>query len=365
MVNYQDLLQQSKNQHATLKAIVSFVEQNQMEEQLNQLELKLQTTDSWRDAAGIQLARQHQRLQTLCQQTKTVTTQVQDLCDLLKLFSEQPAQLEELALEMNLVDQQLNQLQIALLLGQENDSKPCFISITPGAGGTESQDWAAMLLRMYLRYCEQQGLQAITLEMQPGDGAGIKNALLNIKGTNAYGLLQAEHGIHRLVRISPFDANKRRHTSFAAVSVWPELEDVAVTIKPDELRIDTYRSSGAGGQHVNTTDSAVRITHLPTNLVVTCQDERSQGQNKQRALKVLQARLAELYERDRHEKQEAGQNKKSIEWGSQIRSYVLHPYKLVKDHRTDLESFQPDAILDGGLSEFIQAYLVARPKLLS
>ncbi len=211
---------------------------------------------------------------------------------------------------------------------------------------------------MFLRFCEREGFRAAVIDHQDGEAAGIKSATLYIKGENAYGLLKSENGVHRLVRISPFDANKRRHTSFAAVTVTPELPDIDIEINPSDLRIDTYRSGGAGGQHVNKTESAVRITHIPTGIVTQCQSERSQAQNKETAMKMLHAKLAQKM-KDEQDAKLAGVEKKKIEWGSQIRSYVLHPYKMVKDHRTDHESPQPDLVLDGNLIPFIESYLVS------
>jgi Protein chain release factor B len=211
---------------------------------------------------------------------------------------------------------------------------------------------------MYLRFCERENLKSQIIDYQPGEEAGIKSVTLYIKGDNPFGLLKSEHGVHRLVRISPFDASKRRHTSFAAITVIPELPEIAVEINPNDLRIDTYRAGGAGGQHVNKTDSAVRITHIPTNIVTQCQNERSQLQNKETAMKMLRAKLAQKAHEEHEAKVSKGVEKKKIEWGSQIRSYVLHPYKMVKDHRTDTESPQPDLVLDGELMEFIENYLV-------
>jgi peptide chain release factor 2 len=240
------------------------------------------------------------------------------------------------------------------------DRNNAILNIHPGAGGTESQDWAQMLLRMYARWIERKGFTGETLDYLPGEEAGIKNVTLLVKGEYAYGLLSAEAGVHRLVRISPFDAGARRHTSFCSIFVYPELDDdIAVDIKEEDLRIDTYRSSGAGGQHVNVTDSAVRITHLPTGIVVQCQNERSQHKNRSMAMKVLKARLYELERQKQMERMENIQGeKKDIAWGSQIRSYVLHPYRMIKDHRTGFEVGNVDPVLDGELDEFIQAYLL-------
>lgn len=259
------------------------------------------------------------------------------------------------ALEANLARSELE-----VMLCGEYDRLDAILSIHPGAGGMEAQDWAEMLLRLYLRWAERRQYQAELVEAVPGDGAGLKNATITVNGEYAYGYLKAEAGIHRLVRISPFDANSRRHTSFASVFVFPAIDDtVEVTINPNDLRVDTFRASGAGGQHVNKTDSAVRITHLPTGIVVTCQNERSQHKNRSLAMKILRARLFELEERRKREQLEQfNKEKKEIAWGSQIRSYVLHPYRMVKDHRTGLEVGNADAVLDGAIDAFIEAYLL-------
>ena len=248
------------------------------------------------------------------------------------------------------------------MLGGEHDRKNAIVTIHPGAGGTESQDWAEMLLRMYLRWTERRGFKREIIEVQPGDEAGIKSATLTITGEYAYGLLSAEAGIHRLVRISPFDQASRRHTSFASLFVWPELpDDVDVEIEEKDLRIDTYRSSGAGGQHVNVTDSAVRITHLPTGIVVSSQNERSQHRNRDSARKVLKARLYDLRMKEQQAKlDQLGGEKKDIAFGSQIRSYVLHPYQLVKDHRTKEEVGDVNRVLDGDIDVFIKTYLMRK-----
>ena len=248
------------------------------------------------------------------------------------------------------------------MLSGENDSFNAIFSVNAGAGGTEAQDWADMLLRMYLRYCEKKGFKTDMTDYQPGDEAGIKSATFTVEGDYAFGWLRAEMGIHRLVRISPYDSNANRHTSFASVFVFPELPDeLDIEILDKDLKIDTFRASGAGGQHINKTDSAIRITHLPTGIVVACQSQRSQHKNKATALKQLKARLFEMEEsRKAEEAVELAGEKKEIGWGSQIRSYVLHPYRMVKDHRTSHEVGNADAVLDGDLDGFIEAYLLSK-----
>src|SRR6185437_8715371 len=248
------------------------------------------------------------------------------------------------------------------MLGGEHDRKNAIVTIHPGAGGTESQDWAEMLLRMYLRWTERRGFKREVIDVQPGDEAGIKSATFTVIGDYAYGLLLAEAGVHRLVRISPFDQAARRHTSFASVYVWPELpEDVDIDVEEKDLRIDTYRSSGAGGQHVNVTDSAVRITHLPTGIVVSCQNERSQHKNRAQAMKVLKARLFDVKMKEQAAKlEQIGGEKRDIAFGSQIRSYVLHPYQMIKDHRTKEQVGDVNRVLDGDIDQFIKTYLMKK-----
>ena len=257
------------------------------------------------------------------------------------------------------VEADLDAMELSQLLGGEHDAGNAIVEIHPGAGGLEAQDWAEMLLRMYLRWCERRGFRAEVVELQPGEGAGLKSATVTVEGPYAFGYLKAESGIHRLVRISPFDANARRQTSFASVLVLPDIEEeIQIDIRDEDLRIDTYRSSGAGGQHVNKTDSAVRLTHLPTGIVVACQNERSQHKNKSMAMKVLRARLFELEKQKQDEKMaELTKGKKDIGFGHQIRSYVLAPYRMVKDHRTNFEVGNADAVLDGAIDPFIDAYL--------
>ncbi len=260
------------------------------------------------------------------------------------------------------LQQDLRQLELQLKLSGDDDDKNALVAIHPGAGGTESQDWAEMLLRMYLRWAEQQGFKAELLDRLEGEEAGIKSATFAVRGEYAYGYLHGESGVHRLVRISPYDAASRRHTSFASVYVYPEVEDdVVIEIDDKDLRVDTYRASGAGGQHVNKTESAVRITHLPSNIVVSCQNERSQHKNRATAMKILRARLYDLEMTKRREEAAAREGKKlEIAWGSQIRSYVLHPYRMVKDHRTGKEIGDADRVLDGGIDPFIESWLTGQ-----
>ncbi len=287
-----------------------------------------------------------------------------ELMDLAELSKMAAADKDESALEL-IAEQtrklagEIESFEFASILSDEDDPKNAILEIHPGAGGTESQDWAQMLMRMYTRYAEKRGFQCEILDYLAGEEAGIKSVTLEIKGEYAYGYLKSESGVHRLVRISPFDFNKRRHTSFASVYVIPEVEDnISVVIKDEDLRIDTYRASGAGGQHVNKVSSAVRITHIPTGIVVQCQTERSQHKNKESAMKILRSRLYQHYLKIEKEKQALKEpDKKKIEWGSQIRSYVFHPYNLVKDHRTDIETSNVQAVMDGDLDTFIYGFL--------
>lgn len=273
---------------------------------------------------------------------------------------------ENVTLELNEAlasfEKNLDQVELQTLFFDKDDERNAILTIHPGAGGTESQDWAQMLLRMYLRYAEIKDYKTEILDFLPGEEAGLKSVTIRVEGDYAYGHLSQESGVHRLVRISPFDANKRRHTSFAAVFVYPEIEEeIEIEIDPDDLRIDTFRSSGRGGQHVNVTDSAVRITHRPTGIVVQCQNERSQHKNKATAMNVLKARLYELEKKKKLEKLEKLEDSKSeIAWGNQIRSYVLHPYKMIKDLRTNIEVGNVERILDGDIDEFIKASLLLR-----
>jgi peptide chain release factor 2 len=269
---------------------------------------------------------------------------------------------DEVENNLNEIVRKVEDIEFRHMLQGEHDINNAFVSINAGAGGTEAQDWVEMLLRMYLRWAEKKNFKTEIIEILPGDEAGIKNVTFSVVGDYSYGYLKAEAGIHRLVRISPFDAGKRRHTSFASVFLYPDIDDeIVVAIDESELRIDTFRSSGAGGQHVNKTDSAVRITHLPTGIVAQCQNERSQHKNKDMAMKVLKARLYELEQEEQSKKiEELHSSKKQIAWGSQIRSYVMQPYRMVKDHRTNKEVGNVEAVLDGDIDKFIEAYLISQ-----
>jgi len=318
--------------------------------------------DFWNDPESAQpVIVEVKRLQGVLESVDTVKRELEDTQVLVELAAEDNdlSMKDEVEQAVRKLRKEMDDLAVKSLFNDERDSKNAILSIHPGAGGTESCDWAGMLLRMYLRWIERHEYNYKTLDLLPGDEAGIKSVTLTVEGPYPYGYLKAEEGVHRLVRISPFDANRRRHTSFAAVEVLPEAEDnLDVAIDEKDLRIDYFRASGHGGQHVNKTSSAVRITHIPTNIVVQCQSERSQHQNRVTAMKVLQARLLDRLIRQREEelaKERAGQS--DVAWGSQIRSYVLQPYQMVKDHRTDVETGNVKAVLDGEIDEFIEAYL--------
>ena len=354
---FDDLQQQLKLIDPDIETITTYWKTSPIDQKLDALTRQSEKEDFWNSPDQTATLKELQRLRTLKEQYSQVITTYNELKDLIELFKDDESELEKIYIEIKRLQKKVTAFKISLLLNDPEDSSPAFLSINSGAGGTESQDWAALLLRMYLRFCEREKLPVEVIDDQAGEEAGIKSATLLIKGKNPYGFLKSEQGIHRLVRISPFDSSKRRHTSFAAVTVAPEVPEVEISIDPNDLRIDTYRAGGAGGQHVNKTDSAVRITHFPSGIVVQCQNQRSQAQNKETAMKMLKARLAQKHKQELHDKQ-AAIEKKKIEWGSQIRSYVLHPYKMIKDHRTNIESHQPDLVLDGELMEFIEAYLI-------
>jgi peptide chain release factor 2 len=306
--------------------------------------------------------RERKRLQHVLATEDELVRRESDIQAYFDLAKEGETVESELRTEIDSLRQMVDRLETESLLSGDNDARNAIVTIHPGAGGTESQDWADMLLRMYLRWAERQGFQTVLNDYQPGEEAGLKSATFSVNGDYAYGLLTSEIGVHRLVRISPFDQAKRRHTSFASVFVSPEIdESIEVEIKPEDLRVDTYRSSGKGGQHVNTTDSAVRITHMPSGIVVSCQNERSQHKNRERAMSMLRSKLYEAeLERKRAESRKIEDSKLDIDFGSQIRSYVLQPYRMVKDHRTKEEVGDVDRVLDGDLHPFIRAYLLMR-----
>ncbi len=306
--------------------------------------------------------RERKRLEDALATEKDLSRRSEDITAYFDLAREGENISADLRRELDQLRDIVEKLETETLLSGESDPLSAIMTIHPGAGGTESQDWAEMLMRMYLRWAERQGFETTVNDYQPGEEAGLKSVTFSIAGQDAYGLLTSEIGVHRLVRISPFDQAKRRHTSFASVFVSPEIDEtIQVDIKPDDIRIDTYRSGGKGGQHVNTTDSAVRITHFPTGIVVSCQNERSQHKNRERGMKMLRSKIYEYeLEKKKAVSQKVEDSKLDIDFGSQIRSYVLHPYRMVKDHRTKFEVGDPDRVLDGDLKGFIRAYLLMR-----
>ncbi|WP_205749250.1 peptide chain release factor 2 [Desulfopila sp. IMCC35008] len=334
-------------------------------EELERLERLTLAPDFWNKAEEAQkVQKEHGQIQDVIREWEGWWENIEEYELLLEMAAEEndnEAELE-VAEQLRLIQSEIAVAEVECMFSGEHDNSNAIVSIHAGAGGTEAQDWVDILLRMYLRWAEGRGFKTDILDYLPGDEAGVKSVTILFKGRNAYGYLRSELGIHRLVRISPFDSSGRRHTSFASVMVMPELDDsVDVKIEEKDLRVDTYRASGAGGQHVNKTDSAIRLTHLPTNIVVQCQNERSQHRNKDMAMKMLAARLYELEKEKQAEAQEGlSGDKKDIAWGSQIRSYVLQPYRMIKDHRTEHETGNVDAVLDGGLDPFIKAYLLWR-----
>jgi len=333
-----------------------------LEKEQGELEKKMESPDFWdnREEAESVFSRAKQ-IKTFIEPYREIEASIKQLSELLAMGeeSDDDSIVSEVFEESRSLAKRLDDFELMALLSGEHDRGNALMNIHPGAGGTESQDWAEMLLRMYKRFFERNGFEYRLLDVQAGDEAGIKNATIEVRGDFAYGRLKAESGIHRLVRISPFDANHRRHTSFASVFVYPEVDDkIEVEIDPKDIRVDTYRASGAGGQHVNKVSSAVRITHFPTGIVVQCQNERSQHRNREMAMKVLRSRIyAKLMEEDEEKKAKLAGEKKDISWGNQIRSYVFHPYTMVKDHRTGMQTGNIQAVMDGDIGEFIEAYL--------
>jgi peptide chain release factor 2 len=331
--------------------------------ELAKIETQASATDFWSNQDEAQkLLQKRSRLERIIERQEKFETEISDAGVLFEFAEEDEASLKELRALLSRLEHEIGTAETEMLLAGENDAHNAICTIHPGAGGTESQDWAEMLLRMYLKWAERRGFKTEIIDYQPGEEAGIKSVTFKVEGEYAYGLLAAEAGVHRLVRISPFDQNARRHTSFASLFVYPEIdEDIEVDINDKDLRVDTYRATGAGGQHINTTDSAVRITHMPSGIVVQCQNQRSQHQNRAVAMQVLRSRLYEMeLDKRKAETKELEANKQDISFGSQIRNYVLAPYRLVKDARTKLEKGDVDSVLDGDIDDFIKQYLLSR-----
>lgn len=364
-------LYEIKQQYKTIvdkfKSLEKFLDLDEMKQEIKELDQMMLKDGFWNDQREAKkIIDQSNVIKNKVSTIESIKTQIGDILagfDLIGNDDENEFIIEVKGM-VKALGKTVNEFELALLLNEEYDKNNAILVLHPGAGGTESQDWGEMLLRMYMRYADQHGFKVDTLDYLVGDEAGIKSVTILVKGQNAYGYLKAEKGVHRLVRISPFDSSGRRHTSFASVDVMPEIDDeVEVDIKVDDLKIDTFRSSGAGGQHVNTTDSAIRITHLPTGVVVSCQSERSQIKNRERAMKMLKAKLYQLeIEKQTEELQSIRGEQKEIGWGSQIRSYVFHPYSLVKDHRTNVEIGNVQSVMDGEIEGFIKEYLRHRIK---
>ena len=333
------------------------------QERVQELEAEIAKPDFWdRGEQAQERLKEHTLLKNVVEDCTSTKQQLDDIQVLIEMGEEGEDEetLEEVNALLPDLKKLIDRMEFARMLSGKHDPNNATLSINAGAGGTEAQDWADMVLRMYLRYCERKGFKVEFTEYQPGDDAGLKGATFTVEGAYAYGYLKSESGIHRLVRISPFDANSRRHTSFCSVFVFPELDDsIEIEVEDKDIKVDTFRASGAGGQHINKTDSAIRITHIPSGIVVACQNQRSQHSNRATAMKQLKARLYEMEIRKKEEEAAAfSEEKKEIGWGSQIRSYVLHPYRMVKDHRTGYETGNTDAVLDGDLDGFIEAYLL-------
>lgn len=356
----EELRKKLKDIEDKLKHLKSYLDISNKESRIKELETIMSVPTFWQDQqTSKKVLKELKRLKSSVEPWNKQIKKAGELKELFELTKDEQDLLKNILDESNELLEHTNELEFQTLLGGEFDQNDAILSINAGAGGTESCDWASMLLRMYTRWAEEHSYVVKTMDMLVGEEAGIKNVTISIKGDFAYGYLKAETGVHRLVRISPFDANKRRHTSFASVDVIAQIQDdVNIQIRPDEIRIDTYRASGKGGQHVNVTDSAVRITHLLSGVVVQCQNERSQHQNKEVCMNILKAKLYELKRREQEEKvSKEYALKQKIEWGSQIRSYVMHPYNMVKDHRTNYETGNVGAVMDGRIDDFIHAYL--------
>ncbi|PYX23329.1 MAG: peptide chain release factor 2 [Acidobacteria bacterium] len=361
------MVEELEQEYAGLKDKVrdlrEYLDAGKLRQQLAEIEKQAADPNLWSNPQkSQQVMREKKRLEEGLSTEAELIRRSDDISAYFELAREGEVVDGDLRREIDSLRELVDRLETETLLSGENDARNAIVTIHPGAGGTESQDWADMLLRMYLRWAERQGFQTVLYDYQPGEEAGLKSATFAVNGEYAYGLLVGEIGVHRLVRISPFDQAKRRHTSFASVFVSPEIDDsIEVVIKPEEIRVDTYRSSGKGGQHVNTTDSAVRITHIPTGLVASCQNERSQHKNRERAMSMLRSKLYEFeMEKKREATRKIEDSKLDIDFGSQIRSYVLQPYRLIKDHRTKVEIGDVDRVLDGDLQPLIRGYLRMR-----
>ncbi|MFA7465049.1 MAG: peptide chain release factor 2 [Syntrophales bacterium] len=364
----EDLIQDIGGLEERLHNLRGCLEIEAKEDRIRELDKLSQREDLWSDPEKAkELMREKTKLLGIIERIRSKGSALKDLRELNDLAVEEGDEetLEEIRAEIGKLERSIRDEELKLMLGSEQDPHNAIVTIHAGAGGTEAQDWVEILLRMYLRWAERRGYTAKIIDILAGEEAGLKSVTFTVEGDYAYGYMKAENGIHRLVRISPFDAGSRRHTSFASVFVYPEIDDeIVIDINEKDLRIDTYRSQGAGGQHVNKTDSAVRITHIPTGIIVQCQNERSQHKNRATAMKVLKSRLYELKMREQSEKRsEIEKTKKDIAWGSQIRSYVLQPYKMVKDHRTNKEIGNVGRVLDGDIDDLIEAFLLSdRPK---
>jgi peptide chain release factor 2 len=356
-------LNDSRSSKLAVRTCGGFFDAGGKQRQLDELQKQIAEPNFYSDQArSRKILQQRARLEEGLELDRQITRQVDDVQALMELAREGEPVLNDFSAQLKEAEAFVDRVETKVLLSGEHDKLNAIVNIHPGAGGTESQDWAEMLMRMYLRWAEQNGFKTQMIDYQDGDEAGIKSVTFSVTGEYGYGYLASETGVHRLVRISPFDSAKRRHTSFASVAVYPEVDDtIDIVIEPKDLRVDTYRSSGKGGQHVNTTDSAVRITHIPTNIVVQCQNERSQHKNREVCMKVLRARLFELeLDKQKADSKVIEDSKLDIAFGSQIRSYVLQPYRMVKDLRTRVEVGDVDRVLDGDLDKFIKAYLQAR-----
>ena len=357
-----EYLELINNLQTKIQNIEKIIKPDDIDKRLKEIEILEQNPDFWSNSNTAAItSKEKTRISSMLRNYQNAKQSVDDARELFEIASEEEDSetLKDIFLDASSLKDSVTKLEISMMLSDENDSKNAIVSIHPGAGGTESQDWASMLYRMYLRWSERVGYKVEELDYQVGDEAGIKDVSFIIKGENAYGYMKAENGIHRLVRISPFDSNAKRHTSFASVMVSPEVDDdIDIVIEDKDIRVDTYRASGAGGQHVNKTDSAIRITHLETNIVVQCQNDRSQHKNRASAMKMLKSRLYEL-ELEKQKAEEAGIEKSEIGWGHQIRSYVLAPYQQVKDNRSNQAYSQVSAILDGDITKVIEDVLIS------